>query len=153
MTRRIGLQLAHRGSMLARPSALVHRVIGCAIEVHRHLGPGLLESSYVRCLGYELGRAGIAYEAELPVPLIYRGVNLGCAYRADLVVDRWLLLEVKSVDRLHAVHLAQVISYLKLLKLEQGLLMNFNQRRLTDGLKSVLVNDSRSLPEQEGSSW
>lgn len=125
--------------MLVRPSALAETVIGCAIKVHRTLGPGLLESAYERCLAHELARSKIPYARQVPVPMMYDGVALKCAYRADLIVDGSLLIEIKSVDKLAPIHRAQVLTYLKLLGLRQGMIMNFNSRRLVDGLRNVLL--------------
>jgi GxxExxY protein len=118
---------------------LVQRVIGCAIEVHRHLGPGLLESAYQRCLTYELSLNHIAFVADRPLPLTYKGLDLHCGYRVDLLVEGQLILELKAVDRLLPIHQAQVITYLRLLSMKQGLLINFNVPRLVDGVKSLLL--------------
>jgi GxxExxY protein len=124
--------------LLARPSELVGKVIGCAIEVHRHLGPGLLESAYTTCLIHEFQLAGLRFKRQVDVPITYKGAWINCVYRADLVIEDALLVELKSIDRLLPVHQAQVLTYLKLLDLRQGLLINFNTRRLTDGLKNLL---------------
>ena len=124
--------------MLARPSELTRRVIGCAIEVHRTLGPGLLESAYEACLVQELTANQIVFRRQVSVPFSYKGTPVDCGYRADLIVEDRLLLELKSVDSLNPVHVAQVLTYLKLLDLRQGLIVNFNVRRLVDGLKNVL---------------
>jgi GxxExxY protein len=118
---------------------LAKRVIGCAIEVHRHLGPGLLESAYQRCLTYELSLSQIAFVADRPLPLAYKGLELHCGYRLDIVVDDKLILELKAVERLLPIHQAQMITYLRLLSIRQGLLINFNVPRLVDGVKSVLL--------------
>jgi GxxExxY protein len=117
---------------------LVSKVIGCAIEVHRHLGPGLLESAYESCLCLELTIQGIPFVSQSPLDLDYKGKRVDCAYRMDLVVDRALLLELKCVESLQPIHQAQIISYLKLSGLKQGLLINFNARVLKDGIKSFL---------------
>lgn len=119
--------------------ALSNRVIGCALEVHRRLGPGLLESAYCQCLAHELSLAGLAFEMEVPLPVIYRNVKLDCGYRLDFVVERSLLLELKSVDALTPVHEAQVITYLKLSEIHAGLLINFNVRILKDGIRRFVV--------------
>ncbi len=124
--------------MLARPSPLVHQVIGCAIQVHRRLGPGLLESAYEACLVQELTQNKVAFTQQVPVPIAYDGAEVDCSYRADLVIEGVLLLELKSVERVLPIHLAQVLTYLKLLDLRQGLLINFNVTRLVDGLRNVL---------------
>jgi GxxExxY protein len=125
--------------MLARPTGLARRVIGCAIEVHRSLGPGLLESAYEQCLVHELTTCELPFARQVPVPLIYKGTAIDCSYRADLVVGEQLLLELKSVDELAPIHDAQVITYLKLLGLRQGMLMNFNSLKLVDGLRNFLL--------------
>ena len=125
--------------MLARPSPLVEKVIGCAIEVHHCLGPGLLESSYRNCLVQEFQLTGLNFKAEVEVPIHYKGTSIHCGYRADLIVEGVLLIELKSIDRLLPIHQAQVLTYMKLLNLRQGLLINFNAHRLTDGLKNLLL--------------
>jgi GxxExxY protein len=124
--------------VLVRPNDLTHFVIGGAIAVHRQLGPGLLESAYAACLAYELTTRGIAFRQQVPVPVKYGGNLVDCAYRADVVVENELLLELKSVDQLAPVHRAQVLTYLKLLDLHQPLIINFNVRRLIDGVQRVL---------------
>jgi GxxExxY protein len=110
-----------------------------AIEVHQALGPGLLESAYEACLVRELVLHEVQCVRQFRIPLNYKGTSIQCAYRADLIVASELLLEVKSVDRLLPIHEAQVITYLRLLGLKQGMLMNFNSRRLVDGLKNILL--------------
>jgi GxxExxY protein len=97
-------------------------VIGAGIEVHRHLGPGLLESAYEHCLAYELGALGLSFERQRPVPLEYKGTRLDCGYRLDLVVEGTLVVEIKCVDRLMGIHEAQLLTYLRLTKLKTGLL-------------------------------
>ena len=124
--------------MLARPSSLTHAVIGCAIDVHRVLGPGLLESAYSRCVRYELTQRGIAFRHEVPLKLPYKDTVLDCAYRADVIVEDTLLLELKTVDQFLPIHDAQILTYLKLAGLTQGLLINFNVTRLVDGIRNVL---------------
>ena len=118
-----------------RLNALTERIIGAAIEVHKALGPGLLESAYETCLAYELVKRGLKVERQKPLPLTYDGVQLDCAYRMDLVVEGAVVIEVKSIAQLERVHEAQMISYLKLSGLRVGLIVNFNVRNLTrDGL-------------------
>ena len=124
--------------MLLQPSPLVRTIIGCAIEVHRTLGPGLLESVYARGFAYEMHSAGLAFETEVPIPAEYKGTPLDCSYRVDFVVSERVLVEIKSVEQLLPVHQAQVLTYLKLLKLKQGLLVNFNSVRLIDGIRNIL---------------
>jgi GxxExxY protein len=117
---------------------LVSQVIGCAIEVHKALGPGLLESAYEACLCRELELQNLPFRRQAPLTFEYKGMTIDCAYRMDIVVAESLLLELKSVDQVHPIHEAQIISYLKLSQLKQGLLINFNVKLLKDGLKSFL---------------
>ena len=117
---------------------LTERIIGCAIHVHRELGPGLLESAYQACLSYELQKSGIEHKKEFPLPLIYEEVKLECGYRADLIISNVVIVEVKAVDTLNDIHLAQILTYLKLSNCQIGFLMNFNVLRLTDGLRRVI---------------
>ncbi len=114
---------------------LTHRVIGCAIEVHRVLGPGLLESSYQRCLSRELELNGIDHVCEVPLPIQYKGVSLDCGYRIDILVQNELILELKSAKQIDPIHEAQLLTYLKLSGIKTGLLMNFNVLKFTDGIK------------------
>ena len=111
---------------LSSRDPLTGAILGCAIEVHRTLGPGLLESAYETCLVCELTRAGLAFEAQVPVPIVYKGEEFPCAFRADLIVERRVLVELKAVDCLLPVHDAQLLTYLKLRSLRVGLLINFN---------------------------
>jgi GxxExxY protein len=124
--------------MLINPSPLVEKVIGCAIEVHRVLGPGLLESAYDFCLTHEWQLCGVNFRRQVEVPVVYRGRRLNCGYRVDFIVEDTLLVEIKSIERLMPIHQAQVLTYMRLLDLHQGLLMNFNANRLVDGLRSML---------------
>ncbi|WP_241968747.1 GxxExxY protein [Idiomarina tyrosinivorans] len=116
---------------------LTHEVIGAAIEVHKNLGPGLLESTYHGCLAFELQERGLCIQTEVPVPVIYKGFRLNFGFRIDLLVEDSLIVELKSVSSLLPVHLAQVITYLKLSHLKRGLLINFNETRLKNGIKRV----------------
>ena len=118
---------------------LSHKVIGCAIEVHRVLGPGLLESAYQRCLAHELHSNGIAYKLEWPVPVNYKGVTLDCGYRVDLLVEDKLIVELKSVEQVQAIHEAQLLTYMKLAGIAIGLLINFNVTQLKKGLKRYVL--------------
>jgi GxxExxY protein len=118
---------------------LSNKVIGCALEVHRHLGPGLLESAYAQCLAHELSAAGIPFELECPIPVSYKGKRLDCGFRADIVVDESLLVELKSVQELLPIHEAQLLTYMKLAEVRIGLLINFNVRMLRDGLKRMVL--------------
>ncbi|NWF37957.1 GxxExxY protein [Mariprofundus sp. NF] len=119
--------------------ALSKKVIGCAIEVHRNLGPGLLESAYEKCLAYELECNGIPYAVQAPVSVEYKSIRLDCGYRIDLLVDNRLIVELKSVDKLLNIHQAQLLTYMKLSEVNTGLLINFNVQILKDGLKRVIL--------------
>jgi GxxExxY protein len=112
-------------------------VIGKAIQVHRNLGPGLLESAYKECLYYELAEAGLNVEKEKAMPLVYQKVRLECGYRVDLFVENQIIVELKAVEFLNDVHLAQTLTYLKVANRQTGLLINFNVAKLTDGIKRV----------------
>ena len=118
---------------------LTERVIGCAIEVHRTLGPGLLESTYEQCLAHELALNSIPFRLQVPMPVEYKGVFLECGYRIDILVDGQVVLELKSVERLAGIHEAQLLTYMRLAKLERGLLINFNVGRLVDGIKRFIL--------------
>jgi GxxExxY protein len=114
-------------------------VIGAAIEVHRVLGPGLLESAYAESLAHELAERRIPHAREVSLPLVYKGTRLDASYRLDFVVAECLLVELKAVESLHPIHTAQVITYMKLGGFAQALLLNFNAPRLKDGLKRLLL--------------
>ncbi len=116
---------------------LTEQIIGLAIKVHRSLGPGLLESAYQECLFYEIKKSGLHVEKEKPLPLVYEDVKLDCGYRIDLLVERQIVIELKSVETLNDVHTAQVLTYLKLSNCKIGLLINFNVTQLTVGLKRL----------------
>jgi GxxExxY protein len=118
---------------------LGRRVIGCAIEVHSALGPGLLESAYERCLDQEFRVSGLGVVRQLPLPVSYKGVALDCGYRVDFLVEGDLIVELKTVDRILPIHQAQALTYLRLLGVRQAFLMNFNVRRMVDGIKSILL--------------
>ena len=118
---------------------LSNKVIGCAIEVHRHLGPGLLESTYQKCLAHEFDISGIAYEQEYPLPVLYKDIQLDCGYRIDIFVEKEIIIELKSVDNLLPIHEAQLLTYLKLANVKQGFLINFNVTQLKKGLKSYVL--------------
>jgi GxxExxY protein len=121
-------------------NALTEEVIGAAIEVHRQLGPGLLESTYLQCLCRELSLRNISFEIEVPLPVRYKGMLLDCGYPIDLLVDGRLILELKSVEKLLPLHEAQLLTYLKLGGWQIGLLMNFNVEVLRLGLKRIVNN-------------
>ncbi len=114
---------------------LSEQIIAAAIEVHRALGPGLLESSYARCLCHELSLRGIDYTCEMALPVEYKGMRLDCGYRLDLVVQNSIVVEVKAVEQLAKIHEAQLLTYLRLGKWRVGLLINFNVPVLKDGIK------------------
>jgi len=114
------------------------RVLDAAFKVHTALGPGLLESSYQECLFYELKKAGLRVEKERPLPLVYEEVKLECGYRVDLFIERKFIVEIKAVDKLNDVHLAQVLTYLKLAEIRLGLLINFNVASLKNGIRRVI---------------
>lgn len=115
------------------------KVIGCAIEVHRQLGPGLLESSYERCLSYELLCAGIQHETQKELPIDYKDIKLDCGYHVDLLVDDKLIVELKAVEKLLPIHEAQILTYMKLASVKTGLLINFNVLKLRDGIKRFVL--------------
>lgn len=117
---------------------LSHKVIGCAIEVHRNLGPGLLESAYQHCLAHELSLNKIAFKKEAALPLSYKGTWIDCGYRLDFIVEDRLILELKSVRSLEPIHEAQLITYLKLSGIHAGLLLNFNVKLIRDGIKRLV---------------
>ena len=118
---------------------LSNRVIGCAIEVHRALGPGLLESTYEQCLAHELTLNGIPFKLQCPLPVEYKEVRLDCGYRADFFVDEALILELKSVEPIQSVHEAQLLTYMKFAGVQTGLLINFNVKRLREGIKRFVM--------------
>ena len=118
---------------------LSHELIGMAIKVHTALGPGLLESSYKECLYYEIAKQGHLVEKEKGLPLIYESVQLDIGYRLDILVEQQLVVEIKSVETLTDIHVAQVLTYLKLSGCRLGLLMNFNVLRLKDGIKRLVL--------------
>ncbi len=119
--------------------SLSNQVIGCAIEVHRNLGPGLLESTYERCLSYELKNASIKYETQKPIPIVYKDQQLEGGYRADIVVDDSLIIELKCVERILPIHEAQLLSYMKLGHFGVGLIINFNVKLLRDGIRRFVL--------------
>src|ERR1041384_7964184 len=117
---------------------IANSVIGNAIDVHKALGPGLLESAYKECMFYKLTQAGLLVEKEKAMPLVFEEVKLDCGYRMDLLVENKLVIEIKSVEGLNDVHLAQTLTYLKLGNYRLGLLINFNVIRLKDGIRRVI---------------
>jgi GxxExxY protein len=117
---------------------ITEKIIQCALKVHSSLGPGLLESAYKECLFYELTKTGLKIEKEKPLPLVYEEIKLECGYRIDLFVENSIVVEIKSVENLHDIHLAQTLTYLKLANRRVGLLINFNVLRLKEGIKRVV---------------
>jgi GxxExxY protein len=121
--------------MVDARDALTSRVIGLAMEVHRALGPGLLESAYEECLCFELASHGIPFSRQVPLPVIYKSVHLDCAYRMDLVVQDMLVVELKTIERLLPVHEAQLLTYLRLSGITTGLILNFHMPVQKDGIR------------------
>jgi GxxExxY protein len=121
-----------------RLDEISHSVIGAAVEVHRHLGPGLLESAYQSCLAFELKRLGLKLEEQKPLPVVYKEVKLDCGYRLDMVIEDQIIVEIKAVEKLLPIHDAQLLSYLRLARKKVGLLMNFHVPVLKNGLKRIV---------------
>jgi GxxExxY protein len=118
---------------------LTEKIIGFAIEVHRQLGPGLLESAYEECLCYELQQSGLRFRRQVPLPVVYKAIRLDCGYRIDAMVEEQVILELKTVERLIPVHEAQLLTYLKLSGARIGLLLNFNSPVLKDGIRRMVL--------------
>lgn len=118
---------------------LSHKVIGCALEVHRNLGPGLLESTYEKCLAHELTDVKISFKVQKALPVLCKGINIDCGYRVDLLIEDKLIVELKSVEKMLGVHEAQLLTYMKLSGINLGLLINFNSKVLKDGLKRFVL--------------
>ena len=116
-------------------SGLTRQIIGAAIEIHRHLGPGLLESTYESCLVYELEKLGLTVQRQVTLPIVYKELQLAKAYRIDLLINDQVVVELKAVDKILPVHEAQVLSYLKLSQHKVGLLLNFNVKMMKDGVR------------------
>ena len=114
-------------------------IIGCAIDVHKELGPGLLESAYEECLYYELQKAGLKVEKQKAIPVVYKEIKLDCGYRADIIVENKIVIELKTVDEFNPVHEAQILTYLNFADKKLGLLINFNVLRLKDGIKRYIL--------------
>jgi GxxExxY protein len=119
---------------MLKHEALTREIIGAAMEVHKHLGPGLLESAYEACLCHELRERGIAFERQIPVPVVYKGLALDCGYRIDLIVETAVILELKAVEQCLPIHEAQLLTYLRLTGKPVGLLINFNVAVLKEGI-------------------
>jgi GxxExxY protein len=118
---------------------LTEQIIGFAIEVHRHLGPGLLESAYEECLCYEFGAHELTFRRQVPLPVIYKSVRLDCGYRIDIVVEDRVILELKAIERLLPIHEAQVLTYMRLSGIRTGLLLNFTTPALKDGIRRLML--------------
>ena len=118
---------------------ITQKVSGCAIEVHKNLGPGLLESSYECCLYYELKKAGLPVKSQVKLPIVYKDIKIDAGYRLDILIPERLIIGLKAVEKLLPIHTAQLITYLKLTGIQTGLLINFNQIKLLEGLKRVSV--------------
>lgn len=119
---------------------MTDRIIGLAIKIHRRLGPGLLESAYESCLAYELNTSGLAIIRQKPIPLVYERVKLECGFRADLLVEGRVVVELKCKEQIHPVDEVQVLSHFRLLNLQVGLLINFHVVRLRDGIRRIVNN-------------
>jgi GxxExxY protein len=130
----------HRGTEDTEGSSRyrTHDIVGAAIEVHRRLGPGLLESAYETCLCKELSLRGISFQRQVPLPISYRGLELDCGYKLDIVINQSVIIEVKAISKVLPVHRAQVLTYLKLTNLRLGLLINFNVEVLRSGLYRII---------------
>ena len=126
-----------------KTNEITSAILQAAFEVHSELGPGLLESAYETCLAYELTRKGLTAETQKPLPLEYKGVRMECGFRVDLFVERKIVVEIKSVDLVHNIHLAQILTYMKLMDKEIGLILNFNVRRMREGIKRVIQSPMR----------
>jgi|SRR5579863_6479535 len=131
-----GRQLAFRG----KTNQITEKIIGAAIRVHRSLGPGLLESAYEACVAFELGEAALRVERQKPVPLVYRGIKLDCGFRADMVVEGRVVVELKCKEALHSVDHAQLLSHMRLLNVPVGLLINFHVLLLKNGITRMVSN-------------
>ncbi len=118
---------------------ITEEIIGASIEVHRALGPGLLESAYEECLAHEMGLHGLGFDRQMPLPVTYKGVNLDCGYRLDFLVEKSVLLELEAVERIEPIHEAQLLTYLKLGSWKLGLLINFNVPVLKDGIRRRIL--------------
>jgi len=118
---------------------ITQRIIGCAIEVHKNLGPGLLESAYEECLAYDLDRAGFSIRRQQPVPVVYKDVKLECGYRIDILVENSVIVELKALDEINPVHEAQILTYMKFAGKKFGLLINFNVTILKNGIRRFIL--------------
>ena len=136
--------MKRRDAETPREDQITDKIIGAAIEVHRVLGPGLLESAYEECLCYELSQRGLKFERQVPLPVTYKEIKLACGYKMDLLVEGLVVVELKTVESLLAVHSAQLLSYLRLSGKPVGLLINFNSATVKSGLKRIVNNFSET---------
>lgn len=136
-------------SGVENPNALTERILGACIEIHRALGPGLLESAYEECLCYELVLADIPFERQMTLPVAYKGVQLECGYRLDLLVEKTVVVEIKSIERILPVHEAQLLTYLRLTGVNVGLLVNFHSSVLMNGVKRMVNNFDDNTTAQD----
>lgn len=118
---------------------ITQNIIGCAIEVHKNLGPGLLESAYEECLAFELNKEGLKFKRQLPTPVVYKNIKLDCGYRIDILVEDLVVLELKVVDEFNPVHEAQMLTYMKFSNKRIGLLINFNVTILKNGIRRFIL--------------
>ena len=118
---------------------LTEKLIGCAIEVHRHLGPGLLESAYEQCMIHEMTTQRVPFRSQVPLPVQYKGFHLDCGYRLDILAAEQVIVELKSVEKMTGLHEAQLLTYMKLAGIGRGLLINFNVQRLVDGVRRFKI--------------
>lgn len=123
---------------MRKEDELSNSIIGAAIEVHKIIGPGVLESAYEECLCYELGRKGMAFERQKSLPLFYKNINLDCGYRVDILVEKLVIIELKAIEKIEPIHEAQILTYLKLANLWLGLIINFNVPVLKDGIRRIV---------------
>jgi GxxExxY protein len=144
----MGIDLRAKSEAAEGPTEnqLTDKIIGAAIEVHRHLGPGLLESAYEECLCYELSQLGVRFKRQAHLPIQYKGIKLESAYRMDLVVEDAVVVEIKATEETPAIYSAQVLTYLKAAGLRVGLLINFNVPVLTRGLKRIVNHNAGPAP-------
>ena len=127
-------------SRIDRINSLTERIIGCAIEVHKAIGPGLLESAYEECLCFELTESGLRFQRQVPLPVRYKSVNLDCGYRLDLITENEVIVEIKAVERIIGIHEAQLLSYLRMLGKRVGLILNFHSSVMKYGVKRIVNN-------------
>ena len=133
------LEISEQTEVELQCSDVTDKIIAAAIEVHRNLGPGLLESAYEECLNHELQLRGIPRARQVGLPLTYKGLNLNCGYRMDLVVDNRVIIELKCVDKILPVHEAQLLTYLRLANIRVGLILNFHAKRIMDGFRRMVL--------------